>query len=248
MNTVRGRKHERRRGKEKKLWGGIVSYEESVPDAKTEAIKAEIEKRLAAFEQHKIGLLDHLQKVYNRGPKPNAFDADESWRGLTHWAGIYLWLARVKQEIVLPAARVARLRGLATALGRARRMAEKAMRDDVGDDLFSAWCEANVRDDLVPTGPLTLVRIDHEFDKVIAGLAALETAAIRAADEVLKGRGRPKGTAILPGDFIEGLAEVYQKSTGSKPGAGDGPFAQFVYEFLTAQAAAISNTTAWLMP
>jgi hypothetical protein len=38
----------------------------------------------------------------------------------------------------------------------------------------------------------------------------------------------------LPGDFIEGLAEVYQKSTGSKPGAGDGPFAQFVYEFLTA--------------
>jgi hypothetical protein len=34
--------------------------------------------------------------------------------------------------------------------------------------------------------------------------------------------------------FIEGLAGVYQNSTGVKPGAGEGPFARFVYEFLTA--------------
>jgi hypothetical protein len=108
------------------------------------------------------------------------------------------------------------------------------MRDDVGDDLFSAWCEASVRDDLDPTGPLTLVRIDHELDKVIANLAALETAARRAADEVPKGRGRPKGSAVLTRGFIEGLAGVYRNSTESKPGAGDGPFAQFVYEFLIA--------------
>jgi len=69
---------------------------------------------------------------------------------------------------------------------------------------------------------------------VIVSLAALETAACRAADEVPKARGRPKGSAFLSRGFIEGLAGVYQNSTGSKPGAGDGPFARFVYGFLTA--------------
>jgi hypothetical protein len=92
----------------------------------------------------------------------------------------------------------------------------------------------NVRSDIDPTPPLTLVRLDHEFEKVIASLAALETAARRAADEVLKARGRPRGSAFLSRGFIEGLAGVYQNSTGSKPGAGDGPFARFVYEFLIA--------------
>jgi hypothetical protein len=202
------------------------------PDAKTE--EAEIDAGLAAFEQHKISLLDHLQKVYQRGPKPEPFDAEKSWRGLTHYATMYFWQARVKQETVRAAARASRLRELAKALGRARRMVERAMQDDVGNDLFSAWYDANVRSDIDPTPPLTLVRLDHEFEKVIASLAALETAARRAADEVPKARGRPKGSAFLSWGFIEGLGGVYQNSTGSKPGAGDGPFARFVYEFLIA--------------
>jgi hypothetical protein len=69
---------------------------------------------------------------------------------------------------------------------------------------------------------------------VVAGLADLETAALRAADEVPKRRGRPKGTVLLPWEFIATLAEIYQSSTELKPGAGDGPFARFVYAFITA--------------
>jgi hypothetical protein len=216
-----------------KLWDGIIEYEEPIPDAEMEELKAEIDAGLAAFERHKISLLEHLQNVYQRGPKSKPFDAEKAWQGLTLLAGLYFWRARLKQETVPSAHRVERLRDLARTLRRARRQAEMAMRDDVGDDLFSAWCEASIRYDLDPTGPLTLVRIDHEFDKVIAGLAALETAARRAADEVPKVRGRPKG-AFLSRGFIEGLAGVYQNSTGSKPGAGAGPFARFVHEFLTA--------------
>jgi len=217
-----------------KLWDGIIEYDEPIPDAEMEELKAEIDAGLAAFEQHKISLLERLQNVYQRGPKSEPFDAEKSWRGLTSLAGLYFWRARLKQDTVPAARRVERLRDLARTLGRARRQAEMAMRDDVGDDLFSAWCEANVRYDIDPTPPLTLVRIDHEFEKVIVSLAALETAACRAADEVPKARGRPKGSAFLSRGFIEGLAGVYQNSTGSKPGAGDGPFARFVYGFLTA--------------
>jgi hypothetical protein len=217
-----------------KLWDGIIEYDEPIPDAEMEELKAGIDAGLAAFEQHKISLLERLQNVYQRGPKSEPFDAEKSWRGLTSLAGLYFWRARLKQETVPAAHRVERLRELAKALGRARRMVDKAMQDDVGNDLFSAWCEANVRYDIDPTPPITLVRIDHEFEKVIASLAALETAACRAADEVPKARGRPKGSAFLSRGVIEGLAEVYQNSTGSKPGAGDGPFARFVYEFLAA--------------
>jgi hypothetical protein len=219
-----------------KLWDGIIEYDEPIPDAEMEELKAEIDAGLAAFEQHKISLLDHLQKVYERGHKSKPFDAEKAWQGLTSLAGLYFWRARLKQDTVPAAPRVERLRDLARTLGRARRQAEMAMRDDVGEALFRAWRDANVRydPDLDPTGPQTLVRIDHEFEKVIASLAALEAAARRAADEVPKPRGRPKGSALLSPGFIEGLAGVYQNSTRSKPGAGDGPFARFVYEFLTA--------------
>jgi hypothetical protein len=221
-------------GNEKlKLWDGIIEYGEPIPDAEMEELKAEIDAGLAAFEQHKISLLDHLQKMHEHGPKSKPFDAEKAWQGLTSLAGLYFWRARLKEETVLAAHRVERF-DLASTLRRARRQAEMAMRDDVGDDLFSAWCEASVRYDLDPTPPLTLVRIDHEFEKVIASLAALETAARRAADEVPKARGRPRGSAFLSRGFIEGLAGVYQNSTGLKPGAGDGPFARFVYEFLIA--------------
>jgi hypothetical protein len=69
---------------------------------------------------------------------------------------------------------------------------------------------------------------------VVEGLAALEAGAVRAADETHKGRGRPRGTSVLPPGCLIALASVYRSSTGSKPGAGDGPFAKFVLEFLTA--------------
>jgi hypothetical protein len=66
-------------------------------------------------------------------------------------------------------------------------MTDKAMQDDVGDDLFSAWWEGTneprasvVRND---DGSFSLVRIaDEMFKEAVAGLAALETAAKIAAE------------------------------------------------------------------
>jgi len=72
------------------------------------------------------------------------------------------------------------------------------------------------------------------FDKAVALLAALETTAQRAADEVTTKRERPKGTAILSSDSIATLAFIYRESTQLKPGAGEGPFARLCVEFLAA--------------
>src|SRR5262245_31080839 len=119
-----------------KLWDGIIEYDEPIPDAEMEELKAETDAGLTAFERHKIALLDHLQKVYERGLKSKPFDAEKSWQGLASLAWMYFWWA--SQETVPAAHRVERLRGLARTLGRARRQAEMAMQDDVGNDLFSA--------------------------------------------------------------------------------------------------------------
>jgi hypothetical protein len=119
-------------------------------------------------------------------------------------------------------------------MGKARAMADRAMQDDVGDDLYSAWCRANVRydPDFDPEPPVTLVRISDEFEKVVASLSTLEAAAARAADEVLPGRGGKP--AILPVGYIRTLAEIYRESTGREPGTGRAPFTRFVMQFRAA--------------
>ena len=117
----------------------------------------------------------------------------------------------------------------------------------MGDDLFSAWCEGTdeplasvVSND---DGSFAMVRVPEQmFNKAVAGLAALETAALRAANEAHEkraGRGRPKGTKVLSVGDILVLAARYRESTGVKPGAGSGPFVRFVFAFLVAIGRAI---------
>lgn len=222
-------------GKKIKVWGGIVEYGEPTPNARAEAIKAAIDANSSAFEQHKEKLLAVLRDVHKRGgPRSEPFDPDKTWRQLTSIAQLYFWRGRLRQDTMPAADRTKRLRELAKALGRARRLADKAMQDEVKAALFSAWHHPNVRYDVVPDGPLALVRVEDEFDKVVAGLSALEAVARRAADDVGTKAGRPKGTGALQKDDIEGIAAVYRDSTGSMPGSGDGPFAKFVIEVLTA--------------
>jgi hypothetical protein len=72
-----------------KLWDGIIEYDEPIPDAEIEELKAAIDAGLAAFEHHKVTLLEHLQNVYQRGPKSEPFDAEKSWQDLTCLAGLY---------------------------------------------------------------------------------------------------------------------------------------------------------------
>jgi hypothetical protein len=221
-------------GKKIKLSDGTIEREAPVPDPKTEAVKAAIEVGLTAFDRHQEALLTVLRNDYERGPRAEPFDADRSWRGLTSLAGAYFWRATVKQEVMPAAELVARLRELEKAFGSARALADKAMQDDVGGALGSSWWEGTSEYAEAEGRFVDLLYIKREFEKVVTSLAALETAAIRAAGDVPTRPGRPKGTANLPWDFIEALAALYRDTTGSKPGAGDGPFAKFVMKFLSA--------------
>jgi hypothetical protein len=221
-------------GNEIKVWHGVLEYDEPVPATGTEAIKPAIEAALTAFDRHQEALLTILRNDYEAGLRAEPFDANRSWRGVTSLAGTYFWRARVKQQVMSAAELVARLHELEKAFGMARAMADKAMQDDVGGALCSSWWEGTSENAEAEGRFVDLLYIEREFKKVVTSLAALETAAIRAADDVPTRRGRPKGTAILPRDYIEALAAVYRDTTGAKPGAGDGPFAKFVMEFLTA--------------
>ncbi len=208
-----------------------VAFQEPVADCKTDAVKEAIDASLDLFDRHKEELLDGLRRA-----KRQPFDEDKAWRRLTSLAGQYVWRERVKQEVTKPAARKKRLRGIADALERARDRISEAMQNDVGDDLYSAWwgddpaaTRSLVRND---DGSLALVN-DDDFEKAVAGLAALEAAARRAVDNVHTKDGRPIGDAVLPWGFIELLATQYREATGSTPGVNS-LFAEFVTRFLIA--------------
>ena len=59
-------------GKKIKLWDGIIEYDEPVPDARTEAVRAAIEARLVEFDHHKEPLLNILRDAHNHSPKSGA--------------------------------------------------------------------------------------------------------------------------------------------------------------------------------
>jgi hypothetical protein len=222
------------------LWGGIIEYDEPAPDPRTEVVLAAIDAGLLKFENHRGALLAILRVAHRRGTKSEPFDETKPWSGLTSLAHSLFWQVRVGQDAMPAAIRKARLHELATALKRSRTIVDQAMQDDAGDDLFSAWCEATdkplvalIRND---DGSFATVRMPEEmFKKAVSSLAALETAALHAANhEKRPGRGRRKGTTVLPAGYIEVLAALYREATGAKPGAGSGPFVRFVCAFLAA--------------
>lgn len=205
--------------------------EERVPTAGEKVIEAKIAAHLTEFDRHKKGLLDPLRKAYE--PKTKPFDANTAWRHLRFIA--YLYLRReteVSQSLAMTPAgdRVKLLRQLARALRAAHRKADEVMKT-VRGPWFVEWAETNGNPDF--TDPI-IGRFEKEFDKRVAGLAVLETAAFRAAETVRRKQGRPSGTAVLPHDVVISLEAAYRDITKVKPGAGPGPFARFVTEFLTA--------------
>ena len=223
--------------KRTKLGGGTIEYQGPVPNPDFAARRASVEADLGIFERHREALLDILREVYERGPNSEPFKAGETWSRLRSLAEVYLHREWVKQRATKPAERQAQLRHIATALARARDVLTDAKRSDVGNDLFSAWWDLDpkpLRKLFGDDDDLSNIVDVYVFDKAIALLAALETTARPQANEIPTRRGRPKGTANLPWDFIASLALIYRGSTGLKPGAGDGPFGRFVLEFLIA--------------
>jgi hypothetical protein len=69
--------------------------------------------------------------------------------------------------------------------------------------------------------------------KLVDDLAILEEVArtAAAANAVSPKSGRPP---LLSNEDIQRLAYTYKQNTGSKPGRGSGPFAEFVAEVITA--------------
>jgi hypothetical protein len=80
--------------------------------------------------------------------------------------------------------------------------------------------------------PVVYLRGTATFEMMVDGLAALEEIAREVASP--RRRGRPPGTGILPEPIISALTRVYEKATGLKAGAGEGPFSKFVSAFAKA--------------
>lgn len=198
----------------------------------------QLRARLAAFDRHSDDLLAMLRKVCERRLKPKSFDEKTSRRYLKFMAQVYVEeeVRTEQKRMIAPAAdRAELLDQLGTDLGESRCKLDAVMQDDIRGQLFLAWCEAHGNPDL--TDPVVGL-FDANFDKVVgdvvAGLAALEAAAFRAAEQVRQEPGRPAGTGILPNDFIISLEAGYRDITGKRGGAGPGPFAQFAKKFLEA--------------
>jgi hypothetical protein len=196
---------------------------------------------LVGFTRRKKALLDHLNK--KRAPNSKPLDEEQSWRALSHLAQLYFWEEKIKKETRPASDHIDRLHDLAKALGKTRRMIEKAMQGDLGHDLFRAclprdksrasvfslaWVPPDDDSEIVDWGHL-----EDTIEKVSAGLTTLEAAALRAAED-MRTLGRPKGSSVLPGGYIHALADVYRKSTGHEPRAGGGPFTKFIIEFPSA--------------
>jgi hypothetical protein len=219
------------------IWDGAIESSAPDYDAGTEAFKTTIDNLLVQFGSHKETLLFFLRNACDGDPKAAPFDADELWSRVETLARNYYAEESVKREVMGNADREARCRKIATILGRARAMIDDAMRaPDLANDLIWGWWggTSECADAWAEVRNVEPLYIKRQFEKLLEGLAALEAGAVRAADGAHKGRGRPRGTSVLPPDYIIALAAVYRSSTGSKPGAGDGPFAKFVMEFLTA--------------
>jgi hypothetical protein len=196
---------------------------------------APIAEKLAAFTEHRADLLEKLQEGYKSGPQSQPFDEGKSWRDLTRVAELYFW-----SEVMKPmpnAERSNRLRQLVRALRLARGLTDRAMTDGVGDALFVAFCtQKGIKPypalPIEKDGSTVLTRCLDEIKGMATALATLETVARAAA-----AKDKPDKTgrsALLPRGCIQGLARVYRNSTGTKPGRGAGPFADFAYEFMIA--------------
>jgi hypothetical protein len=197
--------------------------------AKTARIRAVSDAGLEKFEQHKNTLIANLRDAHKQNPKSKPFGQRASWDRLTKIAGEYHWAEGVKQETMDNAVRKARLHVLVNAIEKTRTLLDRAMQDDVGDELSAAWRE-EAKEPLERTA-------EETFKKAVTGVTDLKTAALRAsrkADGERVGAGRPKGTSILPQEYILALRDVYRESTGTKPEMGPGAFARLVRGFLDA--------------
>ena len=136
----------------------------------------------------------------------------------------------------MPAAdRSKSLRQLGNALSEARCKLDETRKHFTLVVLFEEWCKARGIPDFTDRHEPIFYEVLAEL---IAGLADLELAASRAAEQVRQKSGRPKGTGVLQQDLIIDLELAYRDITGKPGGAGPGPFAKFIMRFFDALGSA----------
>jgi hypothetical protein len=129
----------------------VSDAKKTTSNSRKKAVGAEIEARLAAFDEHKEKLLDPLRNVHESGPKTKSFDTRGPWQHLRILAHLYFRSeAEVSQEqAMMPAGdRVKLLRQLGNALRDARCTADEAMKT-VRGHWFVEWAEANGNPDFL---------------------------------------------------------------------------------------------------
>ena len=133
---------------------------------------------------------------------------------------------------LLSARRRERLLDLAKVLRRAGKMADNAVQDDVGIDLFRGWWLETKGGDLSIQAVDDLDTVADEITDAVTKVAALEAAARRAAEAITGRTGPPEGTGLLSMHDILQLRGLYLRSTGRQPKGR--PFVEFVEEVLVA--------------
>jgi hypothetical protein len=193
-----------------------------------------------AFERHMAVLLAILEEVRGRTAKPHGPDS----RSILKMCALSYYMDE-RPTRVPTADLIKPLFKLRKALREARSTLEDVIKGNhfLYLNLFSAWCDEQIDPDL--QDEIIEDQLNAAFHKlaaaVDAGMAALETAAFRAAGNLRKRPGRPSGTGILPPGFIIELESAYRYITGKPGGAGPGPFARFVRKFLEALGRTITE-------
>jgi hypothetical protein len=184
---------------------------------------------LAEFDKYKEIFLSRLYKQFDQGSESKTFDVDRVWSRLRGLAQSFLRPADARPAIS-GADRRERLRDIEKVLRKARGLVERAIPNDAGDDLFQGWWDEAGNKYISADGSFDPRYMERKFKEVVEGLVDLERAAVRARVCI---RPSKRGKRpVLSSDDIWHLAKLYRDSTCSIPGAGDGPFVQFVMEFL----------------
>jgi hypothetical protein len=231
-----------------KFWNDILELREQAPRALAESSLGPLGTHFTRFDQQRETLLSKLRNA----SQSQTFDEDKAWGNVRRVA--FGYFVRARHEPKLSGAECeAQCRKIANALRESRGMIEEAMRSsrDVADTITGEWWGSQDPDvDFIGNPSFECGNdelVDGQFDKLLKKMAELEQAAVRAADNFHTGRGRPKGTSVLPPEYVQELKQVFQESTGLEPEKVNGAFVGFLRSFLAAIGANISQDYAYKM-
>jgi hypothetical protein len=206
----------------------------AILDDRMEPFNKEINSKLIRFGGHKKRLLSILA---GDRPKTTTLNEDDLWSRIETTAYKYLAM-QIMRLRVSRTARVSRYDAISKIAKRAATKIRKERWPDIAAHPIKEWLvgakDLSEATDEFRGFLLLELAITGHFDNLEKDLAELEVKANEAANLVRRSRGRPKETSVLPAIYVYELADDYQVGTGHPPKSGDGPFADFVCEFLEA--------------